>query len=206
MTKRSVAATRETSLDVLLREDQILKDLFNRISASRGLSVEDRYDYGNAAKEIIRHLAIRQAALMNIGHAISDLPVMRPAGTRMIERGTERRCLIDDVGHMSRAIQGLCLNQGQDFDTPLTALIEAVNTEIDWELAVAVPFIQRTLSASERRSLFDSARYIERHAPTTLSTSGPRWYEHLPVISRIVTLFDHLRDHPRADRDKRISS
>jgi hypothetical protein len=197
--------TQETSLDVLLREDQILKDLFERVSASRGSSVEDRYDYGNAAKQIIRHLATRQAALMNVGHAISDSPAMRPAATRMIDRGTDRRGLIDELGDMSRAIQSLYLNQGQDFDTPLTALIEAVNTEIDWELALAIPFIEHTLSASERTALFASARYIERHAPTTLSTSGPRWYEHLPVFSRMVTLFDHLRDHPRADRVKRIS-
>ena len=131
--------TEETSLDVLLREDQILKDLFRRVDASRGSSVEDRYDYGNAAKQIIRHLATRQAALMNIGHAISDFPAMRPAATRMIDRGTDRRRLIDQLGDMSRAIQSLYLNQGQDFDTPLTALIEAVNTEIDWELAVAIP-------------------------------------------------------------------
>jgi len=201
----SSPGTQETSLDVLLREDRILKDLFARVSASHGSSVEDRYDYGNAAKQIIRHLATRQAALMNVGHAISDFPAMRPAATRMINRGTARRSLIDELGDMSRAIQSLYLNQGQDFDTPLTALIDAVNTEIDWELALAIPFIEHTLSASERMSLFDSARYIERHAPTTLSTSGPRRYEHLPVFSRMVTLFDHLRDHPRADRVKRIS-
>ena len=132
-------------------------------------------------------------------------PPCGPPRLELIDRGTDRRGLIDELGDMSRSIQGPYLNQGQDFDTPLTALIEAVNTEIDWELALAIPFIEHTLSASERTSLFDSAHYIERHAPTTLSTSGPRWYEHLPVFSRIVTLFDHLRDHPRADRVKRIS-
>ena len=205
MKLQSTSGAQETSLDVLLREDQVLKNLFQRVSASRGSSVEDRYDYGNAAKQIIRHLATRQASLMNVGHAISAFPALRPTATRMIERGTERRRLIDELGDMSRAIQSPYLNQGQDFDTPLIALIEAVSTEIDWELTVAIPFIEHSLTASERISLFDSARYIERHAPTTLSTSGPRWYEHAPVFSRLVTLFDHLRDHPRADRVKRIS-
>lgn len=205
MNQPSSSGPAETSLDVLRRENQILKALFARISASRGSSVEDRYDYGNAAKQIIRHLATRQAALMNVGRAISEVPAMRPAAIRMVSRGTDRRGLIDELGDMSRAIQSPYLNLGQDFDTPLTNLIEAVSTEIDWELAVAIPYIERTLSASEKTSLLDSARYIQRHAPTTLSTSGPRWYEHAPVFSRMVTLFDHLRDHPRADRVKRIS-
>ena len=199
MKLHSPPRTQETSLDVLLREDQILKDLFERVNASRGSSVEDRYDYGNAAKQIIRHLATRQAALMNVGHAISDFPAMRPAATRMIDRGTDRRSLIDELGDMSRAIQSLYLNQGQDFDTPLTALIEAVNTEIDWELALAIPFIEHTLSASERTSLFDSARYIERHAPTTLSTSGPRWYEH---ASRVLAHGDAVRPPPRSSESR----
>ena len=167
--------------------------------------MEDRYDYGNAAKQIIRHLATRQASLMNIGHAISDFPAMRPDRDSNDRSRDGPQASHRQLGDMSRAIQSPYLNQGQDFDTPLTALIEAVNTEIDWELAVAIPFIEHTLSANERASLFDSARYIDRHAPTTLSTSGPRWYEHAPVFSRIVTLFDHLRDHPRADRVKRIS-
>ena len=166
--------------------------------------MEARYDYGNAAKQVIRHLATRQASLMNVGKAISELPALRSTAARMIDRGTSRRSLIDELGDMSRAIQSVYLNQGQDFDTPLTALIDAVSTEIDWELAEAIPLIDRTLSAKEKGSLFDSARYVERHAPTRLSVAGPRWWEHAPMFSRIVTLYDHLRDHPRADGVKRI--
>jgi hypothetical protein len=34
----------------------------------------------------------------------------------MRDRETRRRCLVDTVGDMSRSIQGIYLNQGQDFD------------------------------------------------------------------------------------------
>ena len=168
--------------------------------------MEDRYNYGNAAKQVIRHLATRQASLMDVGHAISEVPALRPTAARMIARGQDRRSLINELGDLSRSIQSMYLNQGQDFDTPLSALIDAVNTEIDWELADAIPLIEQTLDAEQRSSLFKSARYVERHAPTRLSVSGSHWWEYAPIFSRVVTIYDHLRDHPRADRVKRIPS
>jgi hypothetical protein len=194
-----------TSLDALERENLLLRGLFAQIGESRASSVDGRYDYGNAAKQIIRHLAVRQSSLMNVGNAISKVPALRSTAARMIDRGTDRRSLIDQVGDMSRTIQGMYLNQGQDFDGPLTALINAVGPEIDWELSDALPLIRRSLSAKDAAKLFSSARYVERHAPTTLNTSGPRWHEHAPVISRLVTIYDHLKDHPRAARNGRIS-
>jgi hypothetical protein len=204
--RRPLPRAHETSLDVLIRENRILKDLFGQISASRQSSVESRYEYGNAAKQVIRHLATRHSSLMDVGNAISKVPALETTAARMIGRAKDRRSPINQLGDMSRSIQSMYLNQGQDFDTPLTALIGTVNTEIDWESAEALPLIERTLNAEERSSLFASARYIERHAPTRLSVSGPRWWENAPVFSRLVTIYDHLRDHPRADRVKRIPS
>ncbi len=206
MKRRTSPNGQRTSLDVLLRENQILKDLFEQIDASRQSSVEARYDYGNAAKQVIRHLGTRQSSLMDVGTAISRVPALETTAARMVGRGTNRRSLIDELGDMSRSIQGVYLNQGQDFDTPLTALMDALKPEIEWESTQAIPLIERTLSAKEKSRLFESARYVERHAPTRLSVSGPRWWERAPVISRLVTLYDHLRDHPRADRIKRIPS
>jgi hypothetical protein len=202
---RLARRSKRNSLDVLRREDHLLKVLFQRVSAAEGSSVEARYEYGNAVKQIIRHLALRQASLMNVARVTSEFPSLRETANRMIDRGTKRRVLIDKVGDLARSIQGLYLNQGQDLDAPLTSLISEVDMEIDWELADAVPLIERTLSSRERDSLFYDARYVERHAPTRLSPSGPRWHERAPVVSRIVTIYDHLRDHPRADRVKRIS-
>jgi len=197
--------SKKTSLDVLQRENLLLREFITQIGESRGSSVDSRYDYGNAAKQISRHIAIRQSSLMNVAMAISEVPALHSTAARMVDGGTDRRVLIDKVADMSRSIQGMYLNQGQDFDGPLTALIAAVSPEIEWELSDAIPLIRRSLSTEDAVSLFSSARYVERHAPTSLNTSGPRWHEHAPVISRLVTIFDFLRDHPRAARHERIS-
>ena len=206
MKKHVSTPSRRTSLDSLRDENLLLQGLIRRIDENRGSSVEARYNYGNAAKQIIRHVAIRQSSLMDVATAITEVPGLRSTARRMIDKGTDRRVLIDEVGGLSRNIQGLYLNQGQDFDGPLTALIHEMSPEMEWELADAIPLIRLTLSPKDAASRFSTARYVERHAPTSLNTSGPRWYEHAPVISRLVTFYDFLRDHPRASRHERITA
>ena len=195
----------KTSLDVLQREDLTLQDLFERMTRTRESTVDTRYEYGNSAKQIIRHVAIRLASVIDVGTVTSEVPALQAVGRRMLERGNACRGLFDQVGDMSRGIQGLYLNQGQDFDGPLTSLVEAVGVEIDWELSEAIPLIRRSMPPEDRVPRLKSARYVERHAPTRVHPSGPRWYEYSPVVSRIITIFDHLRDHPRASRDDRIA-
>jgi hypothetical protein len=193
----------KTSLDVLRREDRTLLDLFERIGQTRKSTVDTRYDYGNSAKEIIRHMAVRQSSLMDVALVSSDVPDLHTVGARMRDRGTAQRTLIDQVADMSRGIQGISLNQGQDFDGPLHRLIEEVSHEIEWELSEAIPLIERTLPTGDGIRHLKSARYVERHAPTKVNPSGPRWYENAPVVSRLLTVYSHLRNHPRAYGDDR---
>jgi hypothetical protein len=47
---------------------------------------------------------------------------------------------------MARDVGVMSLNQGQDFDGPFTALIDAATAEIDWELAEAIPLIRESVS------------------------------------------------------------
>jgi hypothetical protein len=197
--------SQKTSLDLLQREDLLLKDLFEQIIQTRESTVDTRYDYGNSAKQIIRHVAIRQASAMDVGTVTSRVPALEAVGTRMLERGVASRRIFDQVGDMSRGIQGMYLNQGQDFDGPLRMLINAVSLEIDWELSEAIPLIRGSLPPRDAVQRLKSARLIERHAPTRLHPSGTRWFEYSPVVSRVLTMYDHLRDHPRASRDDSIA-
>jgi hypothetical protein len=195
----------KTSLDVLEREDLLLRDFFKQIEENRGESVEQRYTYGNASKQVIRHVSVRQSALIDVATSISEIPSLCQIAERMIDRATARRELIHELVVMSRSVQGMYLNSGQDFDGPLTSLIGAISVEVDWELSDAIPQIRQVLDTPAKLVILRSARYVTRHAPTTLTVSGPRWYERAPVVSRIMTLFNHLRDHPRAARNKRVS-
>jgi hypothetical protein len=197
--------TTATSLDALKHENTLLKGFFEQIEKNLGESVEERYAYGNVAKQILRHVSIRQSALFDVATSISQIPTLCELSGRMLEQATRRRVILDDLVNMSRSVQGLYLNVGQNFDQSLSKLIRALDTEIDWELSYAIPEIRQLVDTSPGLVVFKSARYVTRHAPTTLNTSGQRWHERAPVVSRFVTLFDHIRDYPRAARNKRVS-
>jgi hypothetical protein len=198
-----VNSSTKSSLDLLEHEDELLLKLFSTLNSNRGASVQQRFTYGNAAKQIIRHLAIRQACLMDIGTvAMSSDDSLAPLGRRMMERAVERRSQFDTVGDMSRNVQGMYLNQGQDFDAHMQPLIEEVKSEINWELQESLPTIRKAARAAPLG--FKRARVVLHRAPTRLSPTGPRWYERAPVVSRLLTIFDHLRDHPRATSGERM--
>jgi hypothetical protein len=105
---------------------------------------------------------------------------------------------------MSRGVQGINLRIGQDFDGEMDGLMQIVDTEIEWQLDVALPDLKGVLKAADREDELKTAEYHSVHAPTNLHPDGPRWWELAPVISRLITIFDRLRDFPRArERRKR---
>jgi len=62
---------------------------------------------------------------MNVAVAITSIPALRATGERMKERGTDWRRIYDDLGDVARNVPVMSLNQGQDFDGPLMALVNA---------------------------------------------------------------------------------
>ena len=91
------------------------------------------------------------------------------------------------------------LNQGQDFDGALRDIIHEVGTEIEWDLVVALPIMTAGIRGNDASDGLQSATQLGRHAPTNLHPSGPRRFERAPVISRFLSMFDRMRDYPRAD-------
>jgi hypothetical protein len=98
-------------------------------------------------------------------------------------------------------VQGINLNTGQEFEPALRELIQVVGTEIEWDLGEAVPAVRGWLRHMESADL-SSAEHVAKHAPTSLDPTGPRWYERAPMLSRLITVYDHLRDFPRAVRKR----
>jgi hypothetical protein len=186
----------EDALDLLEREDVELRRLFAAIEEARADTVGGRATYGDLAKDIIQHLATREAALAEVARKIEDVDEL--AGVLDADPST-RRELLDHLEKMSRGVQGINLNTGQDFDGVFQRVIETVGPEIETDLTDAVPAVRGWLSKSEEDPL-KSADYVVRHAPTSLSRQGPPWYERAPVISRLLTIYDRLRDFPRASR------
>jgi hypothetical protein len=135
---------------------------------------------------------------MDVGFSIRDRVDLRDVADRMLDRAIGRRARIDTVNKLSRNVQGIYLNMGQDFDDEFLPLLAEMSDEIEWELAEAIPLIRKSVASTATASPFRSATYVKRHARMELSPSGRRWIEYAPVISRLLTAFDHLKDHPRA--------
>jgi hypothetical protein len=192
-TKRS-----DDALDLLEREDVELRRLFAAIEESRADTVGGRAHYGDLAKDVIQHLATREAALVEVARKVEDVGELGGVAASLDADSSSRRELLDRLEKMSRGVQGINLNTGQDFDGVLQRAIDTVGTEIERDLG-AIPAVRGWLSKSEEDPL-RSADYVVRHAPTSLSPQGPRWYERAPVISRLLTVYDRLRDFPRASR------
>lgn len=185
------------ALDLLEGEDLELRRLFTMLRALRGASVEERFAYGDLATDTIHHLATREAALVDVTEVTAGDPELRDLSQRFDESIHEHRPYIDRVEKMSRDVQGVNLRGGQDFDGDMQELIDVMGTEIEWELGEALPVIKGELKRTERENELKRARYVERHAPMNLSPTGPRWWERVPVISRLITVYDRLRDFLR---------
>lgn len=191
------------ALELLESEDLELRELFSELRQRRGTSVEDRAAYGDIAKKIVRRIAIREAALVDVARVATDELQLTELASR-IEHGMKAsRPHIDQVEKMSRGVQGINLRTGQDFDAATEELIQLVGTEIEWDLDEAIPELRASLHRTHGEDQLKSARHIRKHAPTNLDPSGPRWRERAPVISRLLTVYDHLRDFPRASRPNR---
>jgi hypothetical protein len=188
------------ALELLESEDLELRELFTELRQHRGASVEDRAEYGDIAKEIVRHAAIREAALIDVAEVASDDPRLRQLSARIEQGRSSSRPHLDRVEKMSRGVQGINLRTGQDFDAEMEELIQLIGTEIEWDLGEAIPELRASFEDSHREQELKSARHLRKHAPTNLDPEGPRWRERAPVISRVLTVYDHLRDFPKSSR------
>lgn len=191
------------ALELLETEDLELRELFTELRQRRGPSVEDRAAYGDIAKKIVRHVAVREAALVDIAVAASGDPQLQELASRIEQASGKSRSHIDRVEKMSRGVQGMNLRTGQDFDTEVEELIQVVGTQIEWDLSEGIDALRGSFQRAGREDELKSAHHIRKHAPTNLDPDGPRWRERAPVISRVLTVYDHLRDFPRASRRAR---
>lgn len=192
-----------TSLDLLEREDRRIMELWRQIDEKRGTSVEDRADYGNLAKLLIRHLAVREAAALDVADGLSQEQPLRGLGERFAGQPESRREHMDRVERLSRGIQGIDLNTGQDFDGALLELFAVLRPQLEWDLDEGIPEVRSSVPPERCEELFHTPAHVSRHAPTSLDPHGPTWWERAPVISRLITIVHHLRDYPRATRDAR---
>jgi len=187
-----------SALDLLEREDIALRQEFGKVRSTHGPDVEQRAQYGDLAKSVIRRVAKREAALVDVAAVVSNMPELEAIANRMEQHTAVRRQAIDRVEKLSRGVQGINLNTGQDFDKEFTELMQIVGSEIEWDLDEAIPALRRSLDEHD----LTSASTLAKRAPTNLNPDGPKWYERAPFVARVIAVYDHLRDFPKAVRQR----
>jgi hypothetical protein len=90
--------------------------------------VQDRAAYGGLAKRIVRCVAIREAAVVEVAHVAAADPRLSGLAARIELGRRTSRPHIERVEKMSRGVQGMNLRTGQDFDTEIEELIQEVGT------------------------------------------------------------------------------
>jgi hypothetical protein len=195
-----------TSLDLLEREDRKISDIYAQMEAHAGSGVEDRAEYGQLGKEIVRRITTRESALVDVAAAAAAIPAIAALGERLGAHPVERRERIEGLEKMSRGVQGMYLNTGMDFDGELADLMTVIRPQIAWELEEAIPALRHAMSPPVEADVLQSASYVAKHSPTHVHPAGSRWYQRAPVVSRLISLFGHWTDFPRAGRGERPNS
>ena len=99
--------------------------------------MEERAQYGDIAKETIRHVATREAALVDVSNVASGDPSLQGFSRRFEESMREHRPSIRRLEKMSRGVQGINLRVGQDFHGEMEQLMQAGRSEDGRGLVVA---------------------------------------------------------------------
>jgi hypothetical protein len=193
-------STSGSALDLLEQEDRELRTVISRVRSAHGPGVEQRSEYGDLAKSVIRRVATREAALVNVASVAAEVPELGAVSDRLAQQSAARRKMFDRVETMSRGRQGINRNTGQDFDQELTELMQIVGSEIEWDLEEAVPAVRQALEERGLATQLASARTVVKRSPTNLHPGHSHWYERARVVARLIARFDRRRDFSRGPR------
>lgn len=144
------------ALELLETEDLELRELFTELRQRRGLSIEDRAAYSDIAKEIVRHVAVREAALVDVAVVASKDPQLWGLASRIEQARRTKRPHIERVEEMSRGNQGM--NPRKDFESEVEELIQVVGTEIEWDLSEGIDALRGSFQRTPRDSDLRSSR------------------------------------------------
>lgn len=179
------------ALDQLEYEDRALSELLDALD-DPGL---DRRQHGIAAKLLVEHLAVREAARELVADGLAGVPELAWASDALRDRTEQRRAHLVHLDEMGRGIAPQNLNQAQDFDRAVAEIRGELAAELRDELERVIPAVQH-LPPDRRRKLLPSARYVRRHAPTHPGVHERRWYDRIGPLVRLRALYDALRGFP----------
>ena len=179
------------AIDLLDYEDRAVTELLGAFSDD----TLDRVQHGEVVKLLVEHLAVRQVAREELADAVAGVPALAALERRMRDGVAERRTELRRLDELTRGVQPINVNQGQDTDAAVAQARPRLEEEIRFDLEELVPSLRRQLTDRQRAHL-PSARYIRRHAPTHPGPHGRRWYDRIGPLLRLHAVYDYLRGFP----------
>jgi hypothetical protein len=179
------------AIDLLDYEDRAVSEL---LAASSDAAL-DRSQHGEVVKLLVEHLAVRQVAREELADVVAGVPALAALERRMRAGVPERRAELRELDELTRGVEPINVNQGQDTDAVVARLRPALEEEIRYDLEELVPALRRQLSDRQRAQL-PTARYIRRHAPTHPGPHRRRWYDRVGPLLRLHAVYDYLRGFP----------
>jgi hypothetical protein len=186
-----LATEPDNTLDLLVHEDEVLRDLFDQWRGLQGADVEVRYERGTVEKILLEHVAVREAAKHYLGEGLGELG-HQDLAARVVGDLDGRIGLIDDLDHLMSGVQPMGL--GPDVTEAVGRLADTLGPEIDEDLGQVVPDVRAAVSADQLTSAFKDPRYVRRHAPLHPATG--HWWEGWGPLERAHAIYDRLRSEP----------
>ncbi|MGH9081009.1 MAG: hypothetical protein ACRDYE_13240 [Acidimicrobiales bacterium] len=187
----------DDAIDLLEEEDVALLALFAQFDETSGQGVVNQSRHGDLGKQLVRRMAVREAAKMDIVRVIKHAGEMGSLGAKLTGDDPKgRRSGINEIDRMTRHVRAIDIDRAQDFDGAVSRLRAIVAPEIEWELSEGMDALRVELAPSQRASLHRS-HYLRRRAPTKLHRDGSRWYERSWLVGWLVTKWNHAEDRPR---------
>ena len=191
------AAKDDDALDVITTQDGIIADLLQawRDATERlkaGDDVNVRWERGSAAKLLLQHFALREAAKNALTTALGE------RGESDLAAGFEgdgaaRRQAMDRLDREVRGHQAMTLNN-PGVDTAVAELGALFDREQHAEMEELVPAAVAILGPSGSREL-PSARKVGVTS-TTHPSPEPRWYDRVVPLRALRAFYQHLRGTP----------
>jgi hypothetical protein len=179
------------AIDLLDYEDRAVSELLRAFSDD----ALDRSQHGEVVKLLVEHLAVRQAAREELADVVAAVPPLAAVERRLRAGIPERRAELRQLDELTRGVEPINVNQGQDVDAVVTRVRPALEAEIRDDLEDLVPALRRTLTDRQRAKV-PSTRYVRHHAPTHPGAHRRRWYDRVGPLARLHALYDALRGFP----------
>lgn len=191
-----------TELMVQNRQVEQMLDLWEEKTSllSERDSVDDRWKRGSAAKLLLQHMAVREAAKQDVVARLHEVG-QSDLADRLEADGPARRKAIARLDETARGHQAINLNY-PDTDRAVADLAKVYRRESQAEQSDILPAVSAALGGPSERGLPGSRSVQRRSDPHP--NPVPKWYDKVKAVKVIVSFYDHLRSTPSGGTSPRV--